>query len=113
MDFINFIRLWNILLNEDFKQKLKLLFVSHLKGEKNVRNSQEKWVNILDEKRREIGVASLLELPSARLAPLNIPAKQEDSYVSTEEQSTTDEVKEAENPKPKPSQLPLMNQVNL
>ncbi|CAF1392144.1 unnamed protein product [Adineta ricciae] len=94
MDFINFIRLWNILLNEDFKLKLKLLFVSHLK----------------DEKRREIGVASLLELPSARLTPLNIPPKQEDSSVSTEEQSTTDEVKEAENPKPKPSQLPLMNQ---
>ncbi|CAF0721766.1 unnamed protein product [Adineta ricciae] len=94
MDFINFIRLWNILLNEDFKEKLKLLFVSHLK----------------DEKRRSTAVASLLELPSAHLTPLNIPPKQEDSSVSTEEQLTTDEVKEAENPKPKPSQLPLMNQ---
>jgi hypothetical protein len=32
MDFIKFIRLWDILLNGDFKQKLKLLFVVHLKG---------------------------------------------------------------------------------
>jgi len=32
MDFINFIRLWNILLNGDYKDKLKLLFVSHFQG---------------------------------------------------------------------------------
>lgn len=32
MDFINFIRLWNILLNGDYKDKLKLLFVSHIQG---------------------------------------------------------------------------------
>jgi hypothetical protein len=32
IDFINFIRLWNILLNGDFKEKLILLFIAHLEG---------------------------------------------------------------------------------
>jgi hypothetical protein len=35
IDFINFIRLWNILLNGDFKDKLKLLFIAHFEGRGN------------------------------------------------------------------------------
>ena len=32
IDFIRFIRLWNILWNGDFKDKLTILFIAHLQG---------------------------------------------------------------------------------
>ncbi|CAF3368130.1 unnamed protein product [Rotaria sp. Silwood1] len=50
IDFIHFIRLWNILWNEDFKDKLIILFLSHLE----------------DENKRKEGFKILLEPTSVR-----------------------------------------------
>jgi hypothetical protein len=32
IDFIHFIRLWNILWNGDFKDKISILFLAHVEG---------------------------------------------------------------------------------
>ncbi|UJR21588.1 hypothetical protein I4U23_024670 [Adineta vaga] len=98
MDFISFIRLWNILLNEEFKEKLKLLFIIHLK----------------DEKRRKTAIISLLESSTVQSTSISFRHKPEEPIVPSEADSTSveteQEQEQEENLKPKSSQLPLMNQ---
>lgn len=80
LDFIRFIRLWNILINGDFQEKLKLLFIAHLD-----RSST----------RRENGLNALLE-------PVSTPIPQ-----STNDEQ---EESEGEITKLKASCFPLMDQ---
>ncbi|CAF1035573.1 unnamed protein product [Adineta steineri] len=94
IDFINFIRLWNILLNGDVTEKLKLLFIIHMK----------------DKKRQEKAMTTLLEPSPVRSTSMIINPKQTEPTVSTEEDLLTIDVKDGEVPKIKSSQLPLMDQ---
>ncbi|CAF1052748.1 unnamed protein product [Adineta steineri] len=94
IDFINFIRLWNILLNGDVTEKLKLLFIIHMK----------------DKKRQEKAMTTLLEPSPVRSTSMIINAKQTESIASTDEDLLTIDVKDGEVPKIKSSHLPLMDQ---
>ncbi|CAF1266589.1 unnamed protein product [Rotaria sordida] len=95
IDFINFIRLWNILLNGDFRDKLKLLFIAHM-----------------DEgKRREKAITTLLEPTTLLSISTTIDKKkQAESTMTAEKDSSVLEPQEEEAIKLKSSQLPLMNQ---
>ncbi|CAF2579131.1 unnamed protein product [Rotaria sp. Silwood2] len=96
IDFINFIRLWNILLNGDFNDKLKLLFIAHIE----------------EGRRREKAIATLLKSTTVLSISMTIDNnKQAESATSTEIDSSSSETKEEEVVKLKPSQLPLMSQV--
>ncbi|CAF3906161.1 unnamed protein product [Rotaria sp. Silwood2] len=95
IDFINFIRLWNILLNGDFNDKLKLLFIAHIE----------------EGRRREKAIATLLKSTTVLSISMTIDNnKQAESATSTEIDSSSSETKEEEVVKLKPSQLPLMSQ---
>ncbi|CAF5046359.1 unnamed protein product, partial [Rotaria sp. Silwood1] len=87
IDFIHFIRLWNILWNEDFKDKLIILFLSHLE----------------DENKRKEGFKILLEPTSVRSS----------SETSEKEEIPSLYIENGEITYVKSSQLPLMNQVNI
>ncbi|CAF2348021.1 unnamed protein product [Rotaria sp. Silwood2] len=92
IDFIHFIRLWNILWNEDFKDKLIILFLSHLEDE----NKRKEGFNIL------LGSISI-HLPSV--------ISENTSIESTKEQTPSLYIENGEITYLKPSQLPLMNQM--
>ncbi|CAF5078189.1 unnamed protein product, partial [Rotaria magnacalcarata] len=94
IDFINFIRLWNILLNEDFNDKLRLIFIAHIE----------------EGKRRDKAISTLLEPITMYPVSKTSDNKQTEAAASTEQASTSVESKEEENLKIKLSLLPLMNQ---
>ncbi|CAF3400844.1 unnamed protein product [Rotaria sp. Silwood1] len=87
IDFIHFIRLWNILWNEDFKDKLIILFLSHLE----------------DENKRKEGFKILLEPTSVRSS----------SETSEKEEIPSLYIENGEITYVKSSQLPLMNQTEV
>ncbi|CAF1436530.1 unnamed protein product [Rotaria magnacalcarata] len=96
IDFIHFIQLWNILWHEDFKNKLIILFLSHIE----------------DEKRRKEGFDLIIEpasisswLPVGETRPI-------ESIISTKEQPISLYVDNGGVTYVKPSQLPLMNQTD-
>ncbi|CAM2713950.1 unnamed protein product [Rotaria socialis] len=96
IDFIHFIQLWNILWNEDFKNKLIILFLSHIE----------------DEERRKEGFDLIIEpasisswLPVGETRPI-------ESIISIKEQPISLYVDNGGVTYVKPSQLPLMNQTD-
>ncbi|CAF4497386.1 unnamed protein product [Rotaria socialis] len=94
IDFINFIRLWNILLNGEFNDKLRLIFIAHIE----------------EGKRRDKAISTLLEPTTMYPVSKTSDNKQTEAATSTEQTSTSVEPKEEENVKIKLSLLPLMNQ---
>ncbi|CAF4253974.1 unnamed protein product, partial [Rotaria sordida] len=98
IDFIHFIRLWSILWNEDFKYKLIILFLSHLEDE----NKRKEAFNILFE-----------PTSAHRSSSVNSENISVESSISTNEQMSSLYIENREITYLKPSQLPLMNQVNI
>ncbi|UJR27471.1 hypothetical protein I4U23_008757 [Adineta vaga] len=96
IDFIHFIRLWNILWNGEFRDKLIILFLAHLE-------------NI---KMREDGFNIIFEPILIRSSSMVSENRFIDLLSSTKEQQLPSfKVENAEITHLKPSQLPLMNQV--
>ncbi|CAF1369075.1 unnamed protein product [Adineta steineri] len=96
IDFIHFIRLWNILWNEDFQKKLVILFLAHLENKKV----------------REDGFNLVFEPIPVRSPSIISENRSIDLITSTKEQQLPSfKIENSEVTHLKPSRLPLMNQV--
>lgn len=115
IDFIHFIRLWNILWNRNLRQKLIILFVAHIQGLFLIVSYMKKkfFLKKLDERRKKQGFNLILEPISFRSSSLASDSKSIDLILSTNEQILTLSKDNEQLTNLHSSELPLIKQVNL